>query len=954
MNKKIKLFLILYVTAVSAVFSQSYTKKIQINDSTVYYKMNNGLDLFVCENHSVPLTYIEVAVRAGAVTSTVENAGLFHLYEHMMFKGNSKFKNAASVQKALNDLGVAQWNGTTGLECVNYYFTVPSDKIKEGLEFWSYAIREPLMDQKEFESEKKVVVNEIFAKTSKPEYAYTFFRNKLLFPDAPWQLDPGGTKDIIENCTVEDLLKIKEDFYVAGNSAVFVGGDCDPEKVCDLVNQTFGQWEQGDVLKTESYCAYQNPSPFDKPKLVVFPYDQIPDNICNIIMTYRGPDSDLDWDGTYAADLLSSYCSDPASSFVQTFMNQKGLNIPSPEYVGLGYATRRRSGVFNVESTVLKKPGESPLTQIQLFTDTFKDKIIPMCLSDENLIPADKMELIKQRFHVENIRRQETPSGILGELRFFWADAGLDYYLNYHKNVLESTNKDIASFFKTYIENKNYLLTVIVNKDAYNSKYKEEFEKNGFECITADKAFWFEDKELLEKYSNGELAARYEKNKLNYRKSSRQNISLENQKISEIKTASNSELAEYKLKNGIPVYYKKMESNNVDSVYIVIKGGTMLCEPSQSGIENGLLEMMTLGSKKYTSQDLRNIGFATTTKLGHYVMYCGSTLNMNCIDEYFDLGLDILSDAFMNPAYDEKEFNTYKVEVTSELTKKAGDPQSILFKKIHQNVYAGHPLETTVSFNEDSVKNLTIENLKVHHKKLLDSRRICVVICGKADINSALDKLNETLGTIPALDTDISMPVVKQVSPIGKKVIMEHEKCSARGFYVRVFNAPKVDDKDYITARIAASVYGENLFNLVREQKGACYTPGTAFDSSCAPVGMEYFIEVSTPDVIEYAQQARNLTAKGLLMNAEGYDKLEDRIEGFKNQYINKKYASQGTTSGVAGRITSSILQFGDVTSADEMPFKAREVTAKDVLRVFTKYWVKHPGQWYIMTGPSK
>ena len=49
------------------------------------YKLGNGLELFVAENDSAPLAYIEIAVRAGAVTQTPENAGLFHLYEHMLF-----------------------------------------------------------------------------------------------------------------------------------------------------------------------------------------------------------------------------------------------------------------------------------------------------------------------------------------------------------------------------------------------------------------------------------------------------------------------------------------------------------------------------------------------------------------------------------------------------------------------------------------------------------------------------------------------------------------------------------------------------------------------------------------------------------------------------------------------------------------------------------------------------
>ena len=81
--------------------------------SLFHYTLENGLELFVMENDSAPLAYIEIAVKAGAVTQTPENAGLFHLYEHMMFKGNEKYPNQKEAYSALNKMGVSDWNGTT-------------------------------------------------------------------------------------------------------------------------------------------------------------------------------------------------------------------------------------------------------------------------------------------------------------------------------------------------------------------------------------------------------------------------------------------------------------------------------------------------------------------------------------------------------------------------------------------------------------------------------------------------------------------------------------------------------------------------------------------------------------------------------------------------------------------------------------------------------------------------
>ena len=166
------------------------------------YTLDNGLSVFVAENHSAPLVYIEIAVRTGSVAQTKENAGLFHLYEHMMFKGNPKYPNAQLMKRALNDMGCADSNGITSIDRVNYFVTVPVDQFENGLEFWSYAIRQPLIDPKEFEDEKKVVISEIqgyFGQPSEKRWAYM---GKTLFPQAPWSYDPGGSISNIQNATI--------------------------------------------------------------------------------------------------------------------------------------------------------------------------------------------------------------------------------------------------------------------------------------------------------------------------------------------------------------------------------------------------------------------------------------------------------------------------------------------------------------------------------------------------------------------------------------------------------------------------------------------------------------------------------------------------------------------------------------------------------------------------------
>jgi len=101
------------------------------------FTLDNGLEVFILENHNVPLARVQITFRTGAISQTPQTAGLFHLYEHMLFKGNRTYHTQSALQAALKELGVGDWNGGTSSEDVSYYFTVPSDKVDKGVQFWA-------------------------------------------------------------------------------------------------------------------------------------------------------------------------------------------------------------------------------------------------------------------------------------------------------------------------------------------------------------------------------------------------------------------------------------------------------------------------------------------------------------------------------------------------------------------------------------------------------------------------------------------------------------------------------------------------------------------------------------------------------------------------------------------------------------------------------------------------
>jgi zinc protease len=130
-------------------------------------KLDNGLDVLVVEDKSVPIVTVEIDVKNGSYTEPAEFSGLSHFYEHMFFKANKDIPSQEEYIKRTNELGMA-WNGTTSVNRVNYFFTLPSKNLDEGLAFMNSAIRYPLFLESEMTNEHPVVNGEFQRGESNP------------------------------------------------------------------------------------------------------------------------------------------------------------------------------------------------------------------------------------------------------------------------------------------------------------------------------------------------------------------------------------------------------------------------------------------------------------------------------------------------------------------------------------------------------------------------------------------------------------------------------------------------------------------------------------------------------------------------------------------------------------------------------------------------------------------
>lgn len=411
----------------------------------IYHEtLDNGLEVIVIENASVPLVTVEIDVRNGAYTEPPEFDGLSHLYEHMFFKANESIPNQERFLERTRELGMT-WNGTTSEERVNYYFTIPKDSLRQGMEFMEAAIRTPLFQQEELERERPVVTGEYDRGESNPFFHLNRAVNKKVWYKYFSRKNVIGDRNVILTADQKKMRTIQKRFYIPNNSSLLVAGDVEHKEIFKLAEEYFGDWEKGaDPFKLHPIPAHP---PLQKSETVVV---EQPVNAVTLMMRMHGPSVSKDMKATFAADVFSFILSQRNSKFQKRLVDS-GLFTN----VNLSYYTLDHTGPITIfAQTTAEKFQEAKralFEEIEKFAD-------PKYFTDE------QMKYAKTQLEIGEMYGQERPSAFIHTLGFWWSVAGgLDYYLNYVDNLKKVSREDIKNYVTKYIQNQPYILGVMVS-----------------------------------------------------------------------------------------------------------------------------------------------------------------------------------------------------------------------------------------------------------------------------------------------------------------------------------------------------------------------------------------------------------------------------------------------------------------------------------------------------------
>ena len=846
------------------------------------YILDNGLTVLLNEDHSKPLVFGGVVVKAGSKNDPSNHTGIAHYLEHMLFKGTEEigtinfekeklyleniytlydslgkttdevkrkeiqkqineqslkageFAIPTEIVKLIRSIGGTGLNAFTAEEMTFFHNAFPPNQMEKWLELYSHRFINPVF--RSFQSELEVVYEE--KNRSMDNFVFplieTFLKN--FYKKHPYgQQSAIGTIEHLKNPSLNAMYGFYKKYYVANNMALVMCGDFNTDEILPVIKEKFGKWRSDTIPQ---YPEYKEET-FKGREVVNVKMTPIK---LGIIGFRTVPNGDTD-------EIALDVCNSILSNSGQTGLLDKLMldnKLLAAQYIPLGQNNDYGSGIFLFVPKILGQSFENAESLImEQFTKLRKGEF------DDWLLKAVKKDIYKEfEMSLENF---DSRTVLLAQA--FSQKRNIDEFLKYAQRVKNITKDDVMKTAEKYY-NQNYL--ILLSKMGFPKK--EKLKKPGYEPVKpkADAISAFAEK--FDKMQGKEPNAIF----VNF----------------------NEDVKIFGLNKDITLYYTNNPENDIYSLTV------------QFGV--GKYKMPQL----YYAAELMNYAGTKTKTLNEVktaFQKIGCTYTFDCDDDYMYIELDgiednlkpaleLLQDLITNPVVEKNKMkNIIDQEQTARKLENADAPS--VSQALLQYVRKNNKSSFLNRFSMKEIKELNTDSLLAVFKKGMDYEVQIHYVGNKFNSDTLLNIFKNTMKFSYNMKTSESPVVLNDEVYNENTVFFVNRKDALQSqiyFYIKgedysIDKEASIDAfNDYFGGGFSGLVAQE-----IREYRSMAYTARASYSIPLLTGKRSSFIG--------YIGTQADKTVDAISV----FDSLvtdmpekKDRIENIRNSLVQEAYAS--------------------------------------------------------------
>jgi predicted Zn-dependent peptidase len=397
------------------------------------------------------------------------------------------------------------------------------------------------------------------------------------------------------------------------------------------------------------------------------------------------------------------------------------------------------------------------------------------------------------------------------------------------------------------------------------------------------------------------------------------------------------EVQQVTLANGMQLFLLEDHELPLISVSARIRAGSIYEPPDKIGLAaiTGAV-MRTGGTVNRTGDEideqLESIAASVETGIG---LNSGSAF-VSVLKKDVDVGLGILADVLMNPAFSEDKIMLSKIQHRSSIARRNDNVGSIAAREFEKliygpdSVYARHTEYATID-------NISRDDLVAFHKKFYGPNNMMLGIWGDFDTDQMIEKIEKAFEGWEKVDMYFPrVPQVKYDFPQTVNVINKDD-VNQSNIYLGHIGGLR-SNPDYFALilmnRILGSGFTSRLFKNVRSREGLAYSVFGIYSANYDFPGLFYVgcqtkSEATVKAIRAMTEEVRKMTESEV---------TDEELALAKDSYLNSFVFNFDTKGEIVRRLMTYAYYDYPLDFLQKTKENVEKVTKDDILRVAKKY----------------
>ncbi len=400
-----------------------------------------------------------------------------------------------------------------------------------------------------------------------------------------------------------------------------------------------------------------------------------------------------------------------------------------------------------------------------------------------------------------------------------------------------------------------------------------------------------------------------------------------------------NDISRRELSNGITVLVRENHSNQS-----VVFSGLLMAGSALDGWEKaGLAGFATSALMRGTAtRDFEAI-HETIESIGASLSIRASVDNTifggKCLAEDLGVLLELLADILRNPSFPEDQVERLRGEIITALDIRAHDTRQMAALTFAELAYPReHPYSRSVSGYRDTIRQITIDDLRDYHAKSIGPRGMIIVIVGAVKAENAVRLVEKSLGDWqnPAQREVEIAEAVPKITEVRRKTVEIPGK--SQSDIVLGVPGPSRYHPKWLAAQLGNSILGQfglygRLGESVREKQGLAYYSFSQLEGGPGPGAWKVIAGVN-PANVELAINTIVDEIRRFVSEPVTDEELSDN----KSNFTGRLPLLLETNAGVASSILSMERYNLGLDYLQRYADLVNSITAQDILEVANEY----------------